>query len=649
MLLSGVILLRHAPKLRRPELHRIREILHYGKTVAVLRPLGVLHRTMDRLIVGAIIGPSAVALVEIATQLQNGAEAILSAASYAVVPGASWLHAREDRATLRDLLERGTRYSLVVTLPIVVGIAVLANPIVDVWVGPKYSAAAGLAVVALLYTAVTGPLQVGSNLLVGVGRAGDVLRAALLAVAINLVASIVLVNAIGIVGAFIGALLGALLLVPILARAFLRQTETSAAEFVRTAIAPTLVPNVLLAAICGLTLLLPVGNLAMIIDRRRGRRGRVRPGCDARLVPPGRAAGPALDSRPANHRNRGMNDTLVFEVEHHVDAEGRTFPFVHLGDRASTDLVVHFSAFFGKWGDARAYRDRFQGYFHRLKMLGTAVDHNWLFLCDPYGAFENGTYYTGQAGDFFVERAMRSIIDRTISNTATPLDQVITVGSSMGATAALKLGLQLPVRGIVAITPHIDLDVSAAAQDREAEVAFICPDGDPYSLENRRSTRQISNLLADWPSDRALPRLFIQSMADDAGVHDEQVLPLVAHWRALGGSVDLDTRPTGGHTSDFATGPLLLDAVDRQLRDEPINVDAYAHDPRYAGTITRPPLTHRARRMASLARKRASRTGSPTYRPPTYRPPTYRPPRPRTSRSVRAQMRASRPRLWWRR
>src|SRR5205807_2156831 len=34
-----------------------RALLSYGRTVAVLRPFGVIQRTMDRLIVGAVLGP----------------------------------------------------------------------------------------------------------------------------------------------------------------------------------------------------------------------------------------------------------------------------------------------------------------------------------------------------------------------------------------------------------------------------------------------------------------------------------------------------------------------------------------------------------------------------------------------------------------
>ena len=132
-------------------------------------------------IVGATLGPSAVSLVEIATQVQVGADAILSAASYSVTPSASWLDARGDRDRLTDLLVKGTRLSVLATVPFVVMPALLAPELVRVWLGAESSEAAGLIVVALAYILVTAPIQVGSNLLVGVGRARAVLWPALAA------------------------------------------------------------------------------------------------------------------------------------------------------------------------------------------------------------------------------------------------------------------------------------------------------------------------------------------------------------------------------------------------------------------------------------------------------------------------------------
>src|SRR3954454_21769361 len=233
----------------RPGVEHIRELLAYGKTVAVLRPIGVIHRQMDRLVVGAILGPSAVSLVEIATQIQNGAEAVLSSSSYAVLPAASWVRARSDHSSLTELLIRGTKYTCLVTLPVVVGAMLLVDPIVSVWVGSANIEAAGLAALALAYTGITAPMQVGSSLLVGVGRASTVLRAAAVAIVINLVGSIVLVHLVGIAGAFIATIVGALVLVPVVVRGGTTEVGVRVAAFAREALVPLLAPLVALALV----------------------------------------------------------------------------------------------------------------------------------------------------------------------------------------------------------------------------------------------------------------------------------------------------------------------------------------------------------------------------------------------------------------
>ena len=83
---------------------------------------------------------------------------------------------------------------------------------------------------------------------------------------------------------------------------------------------------------------------------------------------------------------------------------------------------------------------------------------------------------------------------------------------------------------------------------------------------------------------------------------------MTEQWRAAGGRVTLDVRENGGHTSDYATKAILLDAVDALLADEPPDVAKYQADERYAGAIVRPPLSHRVRRRLSLARKRILHT-----------------------------------------
>lgn len=249
-----------------PRWAEVRGLLAYAKVVAVLQPLGVITRQMDRIIVGSVLGPAPVALIEIATQIQNGSTAVLTASSYVAKPASSWVHAREETGLLRELVQRGTKYSLLITYPVTVGLMVLAGDLVHLWVGPAYAAAAGLTVLALADTLVTSPLQVSSNTLIGMGRASVVFRVTVAAVAINLVASLILVRVIGAAGAFAGTLIAFVLVGPLLLRATCGLLDLPVRSFVRTAIAPAAlacVPMALAAGAVVLADLAPVVTVAL--------------------------------------------------------------------------------------------------------------------------------------------------------------------------------------------------------------------------------------------------------------------------------------------------------------------------------------------------------------------------------------------------
>lgn len=260
-----VALRRYAPRVPgRFDRDAVRPLIGYGIRVATVDASGVVNRTIDRLLIGAFIGPSAVALVEIATQIMNGASATMSGASYPVVSGAALLAGRDDPKATRQLLQQGTLLTVLVTWPVVVTAALLAHPLVRLWVGRRYLDASGLTVVALLDVALVAPVTVGSNILRGAGQISLVLRPALLAVAANLVASVVLIKTVGTVGTFIGTIVGAGLLVPLLARSVLRELHVHPVDFLRSSILPAIAPVGALTAVLLVVRALSVGDAAMV-------------------------------------------------------------------------------------------------------------------------------------------------------------------------------------------------------------------------------------------------------------------------------------------------------------------------------------------------------------------------------------------------
>lgn len=250
-------------------------------------------------------------------------------------------------------------------------------------------------------------------------------------------------------------------------------------------------------------------------------------------------------------------EAVLGSFGHKVVIEGRTYPYVLLPGSGST-LCVHYSAFFGEWGDRRENRAQFQGWFHRLRMFWPLAEHHFLFLCDTFGADANGTYYKGENGDFFVERAMERIARQVADELGVEAGHTVTLGSSMGATAAVRFALRHGYAGAVAVSPHLDLDISALTQGRLRHVSAALGREDVDALDLRPVTREVAELAESVP---VLPSLVVQSTQDDHGVHEEQVLPLVSTWEARGGRVRTDFHPTGGHTSAYATGEFFEDTI----------------------------------------------------------------------------------------
>jgi hypothetical protein len=85
------------------------------------------------------------------------------------------------------------------------------------------------------------------------------------------------------------------------------------------------------------------------------------------------------------------------------------------------------------------------------------------------------------------------------------------------------------------------------------------------------------------------------------------VVPLVAAWREGRGPVYWDLRPTGGHTSDYSSRALLLDAADHLLAGEEIDVKRYQSGGEFAGTPARPLIRTRLRSQVGQLRRQMRR------------------------------------------
>jgi len=192
---------------------------------------------------------------------------VVSASAYSVMPASAWLRARGDHVAISELAERGTKYSMIATVPVAIAIATMSGPFIELWVGRQYGDASGLVAVAVAAVLLAAPLTVGSQLLVGLDQTRVILRGAAGALAVNLALSTVLLHTVGVVGVFIGTLAGNACLIVLMGPGVLRAAGTDRRRFIRRAILPV-VPAGLAQLVVGLALLQidlpPLASMALV-------------------------------------------------------------------------------------------------------------------------------------------------------------------------------------------------------------------------------------------------------------------------------------------------------------------------------------------------------------------------------------------------
>jgi O-antigen/teichoic acid export membrane protein len=257
--------MRISPRL----IHRdaLRPLARFSGWVFLARINGVIWSQMDTIILEVIVGISVLTGYSFAARLQSAVSYPLSLTAAAIVPAAANLLALESSGRLRELLIRGTRYTLALSLPVTIAALILARPLLVGWVGAKYASYSGPAQLFLTYQLVTCTATIASTMLVGMGRVRQVTKYVTIAVVINLVISILLAKPLGVSGVIIGTLVGYGISGPLYIRLILRELSMSLGEFVRRAIVPIVPWAVLFAAVIALTAYVfpPQGLLAVAL------------------------------------------------------------------------------------------------------------------------------------------------------------------------------------------------------------------------------------------------------------------------------------------------------------------------------------------------------------------------------------------------
>ncbi len=202
-----------------------------------------------RIVLGAYRTPTAVGLYEGPVRSHNLLYALGGALAVPTVPTASRYVATGDERRLRELAVRGSRYTLALFVPLCVTLMALAEPILGVWLGERYTGGSTALTILVAYWLLYGALVVTPGFLVGVGRAPQIARLMVVLAVSNLALALVLTPELGIEGPALATTIPFVLAFPLILRNSLLATGVSVAELVRRAFAPAYALGALLAAI----------------------------------------------------------------------------------------------------------------------------------------------------------------------------------------------------------------------------------------------------------------------------------------------------------------------------------------------------------------------------------------------------------------
>ncbi len=225
----------------------LRDLLPTAGDLFAVEVANLFIYAFSRLILGVMKSASAVGLYEGPIRAHNLVRALNLSVAVTVVPAASRLRAAGDLERLRELLVRGSRYVAALVVPLVTTLVVLAAPILDVWLGPRFREAAPSMTILLSYWLLAPALGFVTAALVGVGRSRQYARLIWVAAAANIVLSLALTPALGLEGVAIGTALPLVVVFPALLRNALAPAELTVGELARRAWAPAYALGVALA------------------------------------------------------------------------------------------------------------------------------------------------------------------------------------------------------------------------------------------------------------------------------------------------------------------------------------------------------------------------------------------------------------------
>jgi len=160
--------------------------------------------SLDRAILAVFRPTGVVGLYEGPVRAHTMLNQVHSALVTPVVAASAQFAAEQDVVRARDLLVRGMRYTLAAIVPLTLVVMILAEPILKVWLGDRFTAASSAMTLLTSYWLLYGCTGVPARMLITTGRVRLLTAYAVAVALVNVVISLALTPSFGLDGVVLG-------------------------------------------------------------------------------------------------------------------------------------------------------------------------------------------------------------------------------------------------------------------------------------------------------------------------------------------------------------------------------------------------------------------------------------------------------------
>lgn len=248
-------------------------LLSLGGYVFALQLTALIGIRVDPIILTALLGTAAVTLYAPAASLANAFHPLVETLSHQFSPLATGYHVRGDTRHLQDLLLRGTRYTLLMGIPVCTILAVFADRICAAWLGTTLGTdVATVASMLILWSVIDFFNYAGGvhyPTLLGMNRLRFLVRLEVPLAVLNIAGSILLVrySQLGVVGVIVPTVIITAVRRPVTALYTAKACGLTGQEYFRASYRrPLVVATILVLAALGLDNVVNSSSLIALVS-----------------------------------------------------------------------------------------------------------------------------------------------------------------------------------------------------------------------------------------------------------------------------------------------------------------------------------------------------------------------------------------------